>query len=394
MPLTIEKIETFVCHARMRNWIFVKVHTSEPGLFGWGEATLEWHTRSVVAAVEDLSQLLIGRDPARIEHVWQMMWRQHFWHGSGIVRSTAISGIDIALWDIAGKRFGVPCHQLWGGPVRDSIRLYCHLGGGRMEHFYETPVDNARQFAELAQAAVADGFTAFKSMPVPPTMPVEGLKPVRAAEACVSAMREAVGPDIDIMVDCHARPSPTMGLQFAKALDPYGLYFFEEPCWPENPDSLATINAAVSTPVATGERLTHLAAFRDLFAVRGCEICQPDLTHCGGFTEARRIAALADAHRIALAPHNPQGPVSTAASLEFGFSQPGYIICEAVHDDVPWRQDVVEEGFTIDPATRTAAPNTKPGLGISINEDAVRQHPFEQEIPQQVFYRDGAVGDW
>ncbi len=225
-------------------------------------------------------------------------------------------------------------------------------------------------------------------------MPIEGLKPIKAAEDCVAAMRDAVGDDVDIMVDCHARPSPAMGLQFAQALDPYGLYFFEEPCWPESMDSLATINAAVTTPIATGERLTHLAAFRDLFEKRGCEICQLDLTHCGGFTEARRIAALADAYRIALAPHNPQGPVSTAASLEFGFSQPSYIICVSVHDDVPWRQDVVEEGFTIDLATRTVKPNGKPGLGISINEAEAKKHPFQQETVQRVFYKDGAIGDW
>ena len=392
--MKIERIETLVCYARMRNWVFVKVITDQPGLYGWGEATLEWHTRGVAGTIEDLSQLLIGEDPRRVEYLWQMMWRQHFWHGSGVTRSTAIAGIDLALWDILGKVHGVPCHQLWGGPVRDYIRLYCHLGGGNMESFYQTSTDNAAQFADLAQEAVADGFSAFKSMAVPPTMPIEGLKPIKAAEDCVAAMRDAVGDDVDIMVDCHARPSPAMGLQFAKALDPYGLYFFEEPCWPESMDSLATINAAVTTPIATGERLTHLAAFRDLFEKRGCEICQLDLTHCGGFTEARRIAALADAYRISLATHNPQGPVSTAASLEFGFSQPSYIICESVHDDVPWRQDVVEEGFVIDPKTRTVKPNQKPGLGISINEAEVKKHPFQQETVQRVFYQDGAVGDW
>ncbi|MCA9046839.1 MAG: mandelate racemase/muconate lactonizing enzyme family protein, partial [Planctomycetaceae bacterium] len=252
----------------------------------------------------------------------------------------------------------------------------------------------AKQFADLAHQATADGFSAFKSMAVPPTMPIEGLKPVKAAEACVAAMRDAVGDDVDIMVDCHARPSPAMGLRFAVALEEYGLYFFEEPCWPESIEGLATINAAVSTPIATGERMTHLAAFRDLFAAKGCDVCQLDLTHCGGFTEARRVAALADAYRIALAPHNPQGPVSTAASLEFGFSQPSYIICESVHDDVPWRSDIVTEGFEVDPKTRTVRPNQKPGLGIEINEEAVKAHPFQQEIPQRVFYRDGSVGDW
>lgn len=392
--MKITAIETLICHARMRNWVFVKVVTDQPGLWGWGEATLEWHTRAVVGAIEDLASLLVGQDPTRIEYLWQTMWRQHFWHGHGVVRSTAISGIDLALWDILGKVHGAACHELWGGRVRDHVRLYCHLGGGDMECFYETPVENAQQFSDLARQAVAEGFSAFKAMAVPPTMPLEGLRPVKAAEACVAAMREAVGDAVDIMVDCHARPSPAMGLQIARALEPYGLYFLEEPCWPESIDGLAAINAAVSTPIATGERITHLAAFRDLFARRACEVCQLDLTHCGGFSEARRIAALADAYRLSLAPHNPQGPVSTAASLEFGFSQPSYIICESVHNDVPWRQDVVDEGFAVDLATRTVRPNTRPGLGISINEKEVARHPFQQELLQRVFYRDGAVGDW
>jgi galactonate dehydratase len=392
--MRITAIETHVCHARMRNWIFVKVLTDQQGLYGWGEATLEWHTRSVVGAIEDLSTLLIGEDPRRIEHLWQMMYRQHFWHGNGIVRSTAIAGIDIALWDILGKIHGVPCHALWGGRVRDHVRLYCHLGGGKMEDFYETSPADAKRFAELAQAAVEEGFTAFKTMAVPETMPLEGMKPVRYAESCVAAMREAVGPDIDIMVDCHARPSPRMGLLFAKALEPYGLYFFEEPCWPESVDGIAEVQRAVSTPIATGERVTHLAAFRELLEKRACSVLQPDITHCGGLSEARRIAALAEAWRVSLAPHNPQGPVSTAASLELGFSTPSYIICESVHKDVPWRQDVVKEGFTVQEKGRIVLPNTRPGLGIEIDEEEVKKHPFEQEVLQRSFYSDGAVGDW
>ncbi|MCZ2340925.1 MAG: hypothetical protein LC104_03910 [Bacteroidales bacterium] len=392
--MKITAIEPLVCHARMRNWIFVKIVTDQPGLIGWGEATLEWHTRSVVGAIQDIAELIVGEDPRRIEHLWQMMFRQHFWHGNGIVRGTAISGIDLALWDIAGKIAGVPCSQLWGGRVRDYVRTYCHLGGGNMEKFYETSIDDARSFADLARAAVAEGYTAFKSMAVPPTMPLEGLRAVKHAEAAVAAMRDAVGDDVDIMVDCHARPSPAMGLKFGQALDPYGLYFFEEPCWPEAVDGLAAINAAITTPVATGERVTDLRTFQELFAKRACDVCQLDITHCGGLTAARKVAALAEAHRIALAPHNPQGPVSTAASLEFGFSQPSYIICETVHADVPWRTDVVEEGFTMEPQGRIVRPNTRPGLGITINERAVAQHPFQQELPQRVFYPDGSVGDW
>jgi galactonate dehydratase len=392
--MKITKIETHVCHARMRNWIFVKVLTDQAGLYGWGEATLEWHSRAVVGAIEDLSSLVIGEDPGRIEYLWQMMYRQHFWHGNGVVRSTAISGIDIALWDIAGKLRGVPCHQLWGGPVRDSIRTYCHLGGGKMEDFYEASPSDAPRFADLASKAVEEGFTAFKSMAVPETMPLEGMRPVRYAEACVRAMREAVGEDIDLMVDCHARPSPRMGLLFAKALEPYNLYWLEEPCWPETMEDIALIQRAVRTPIATGERMTHLAAFRDLLEKRACSVIQPDITHCGGFTEARRIGALAEAYRVAMAPHNPQGPVSTAASLEFGFATPSYVICESVHQDVPWRQEVVSEGFVVEKKGRTVRPNQRPGLGIEINEAEVKKHPFQQELLQRSFYADGSVGDW
>ena len=392
--MKITAVQSLVCHARMRNWIFVKVLTDQPRLWGWGEATLEWHTRSVAGAIEDLSQLLIGEDPTRIEHLWQMMFRQHFWHGNGIVRATAISGIDIALWDILGKVHGVPCHKLWGGPVRDYVRLYSHLGGGKMEDFYEARPEEAKRFADLARQAVADGFTAFKSMAVPETMPLEGLPPIRHAEACVRAMREAVGDNIDIMVDCHARPSPRMGLLFAKALEPFNLYWLEEPCWPETMEDIALIQRSVKTPIATGERLTGLHAFRDLFEKRAASVIQPDLTHCGGFTEARRIAGLAEAYRVAMAPHNPQGPVSTAASLEFGFATPSYIICESVHADVPWREAVIGEGFTVEKKGRIVRPNTRPGLGIEIDETEVARHPFEQEVLHRSFHKDGSVADW
>ncbi len=392
--MRITAIETLVCHARMRNWVFVKVLTDQPGLWGWGEATLEWHTKSVVGAIEDLTPLLVSEDPTRVEHLWQMMYRQHFWHGNGIVRATAISGIDLALWDIVGKVHGVPCHRLWGGPVRDHVRLYCHLGGGKMEDFYGTDPQDAAHFGELAQQAVADGFTAFKSMAVPPTMPIEGLRPIRYAEACVQAMRDAVGEGIDIMVDCHARPSPRMGVRFATALEPYGLYFFEEPCWPESIEGIAEVQRSVSTPIATGERLTSQQAFTPLLEKRACSVLQPDITHCGGLSEARRIAAMAEAYRVALAPHNPQGPVSTAASLQLGFATPSYIICESVHADVPWRCDVVDEGFKVEPESRTVKPDDRPGLGIEVNEDEVKKHPFEPELLQRVFYPDGSVGDW
>ncbi len=392
--MKITAIEIHVCHARMRNWVFVKVLTDQPGLWGWGEATLEWHTRAVVGAIEDIATLLVGEDPTRVEYLWQMMYRQHFWHANGIIRATALSGVDLALWDILGKVHGVPCHRLWGGPVRDYVRLYCHLGGGRMEDFYTVDPADAPRFAELASKAVEDGFTAFKCMASPPTMPIEGLRPVRYLEACLAAMRDAVGDNIDIMVDCHARHSPRMGLILAKAAEPFGLYWFEEPCWPESVAGLAEIQRAVTTPIATGERLISQHAFVDVLEKRACSVLQPDITHCGGLSEARRLAAMAEAYRVALAPHNPQGPVSTAASLEFGFATPSYIICETVHLDVPWRSDVVSEGFTVETKGRIVRPSARPGLGIEINEAEVKKHPFQQEVVLREFYADGAVGDW
>jgi galactonate dehydratase len=246
----------------------------------------------------------------------------------------------------------------------------------------------------LARRAVEDGFTAFKCMAVPETMTIEGLRPIKYAEACVRAMREAVGDGIDLMVDCHARPSPRMGLKFARALEPYGLYWFEEPCWPESIDGLAEIQRSVATPIATGERLVSQHAFRELLEKRAVCIIQPDITHCGGLSEARRIAAMAEAYRVALAPHNPQGPVSTAASLELGFATPSYLICEAVHLDVPWRQEVVSESFAVEPKGRIVRPSNKPGLGIEINLAEVKKHPFQQELLQRSFYADGSVGDW
>ena len=303
-----------------------------------------------------------------------------------------MSGIDIALWDILGKVHGVPCHRLWGGPVRDYIRLYGHLGGGRWRT--STRATSRSGSASSRARWSSRGFTAFKSMAVPPTMPLEGLVPVRHAERCVAAMREAVGDEVDIMVDCHARPSPRMGHLFAQALEPFGLYWLEEPCWPERADDIAAIQAAVATPIATGERLVGVHGFRELLEKGACSVLQPDITHCGGLTEARRIAALAEAYRVALAPHNPQGPVSTAASIELGLATPAYVICEAVTADVPWRAEVATTSHRIDTDGMKAYPSERPGLGVEIDLDVVAQHPFEPELLQRVFYADGSVGDW
>jgi galactonate dehydratase len=387
--MKITRVSSLVVNANMRNWIFVKVETDQDGLYGWGEATLEWKTAGVVGSVEDIGRLLLGEDPNRIEHLCQIMTRQYFWR-PGIEGMSAISGIEQALWDIKGKVLNVPVYELLGGRVRDRIRLYNHLGGGQMNVMYEST--ETGQFAENALAIKEAGYTAIKFMAVPRTEPVEGVQQVRQAARYVEAIRCAVGEEMDLMVDLHARTWPAMAIQYCQALEPYGLLFFEEPCSTEDIDATLEVTRKSKIPIATGERLVGKHQFRELISRRACHIIQPDLSHCGGLWEARKIAAMAEAHSIAVAPHNPNGPIATAATIHFAAATPNWLIQEAITSDVPWRNDVVvnpvqvEEGY--------AAIPTRPGLGIDIDEREAAKHPFKPEAMQRYFHPDGAVADW
>ena len=346
-------------------------------------------TRGVVGSIEDLKTLDIGQDPRRIEHIWQIMHRQYFWRG-GITNCSAMSGIDQALWDIKGKELGKPVYELLGGPVRDTLRLYDHLGGGSLEGMYQTA--EPEQFAELARARVANGFTAFKALPIPVSEPIESAATVKKAARCVAAMREAVGDEVDIILDLHARTTPAAAIQFGRLLADYNLYWYEEPCWPEHLGALAEVSRALPFPVATGERLVGRWEFRELFEKRAAAIVQPDVCHCGGISEARRIAAFAETYLIAVACHNPQGPVSTAASVHVAFATPNYLVQEIVRNDVPWRNDIL-----VAPSDRTGGVCHRPpapGLGIEVNEKEAAKHPFQPEIITAQFHRDGSVGDW
>jgi galactonate dehydratase len=387
--LKITKILTSVVNARMRNWIFVKVETDQPGLHGWGEATLEWKTKGVVGSIEDLAVLLIGQDPRRVEHLWQIMQRQYFWRG-GVTNYTAISGIDQALWDIKGKDLGKPVCELLGGPVRDRLRFYDHLGGGTLEGMYRTA--EPQDFAEKIKQSLEKGFTAVKAMPIPVAELIESPEVIKHSAACVRAMREAVGDRVDTMLDLHARTTPAAAIQFGRLLADYNLYWYEEPCWPEHVDALVEVARALPFPIATGERLCGRWEFRELLQKRACSIIQPDVTHCGGISEARRIAAMAETYLISVACHNPQGPVSTAASVHVGFATPNYLIQEVVRNDVPWRNDVVDEPIPLE-AGECSAP-LRPGLGIEINEREAAKHPFQPEVTMAYFHRDGSVADW
>jgi galactonate dehydratase len=387
--MKINKVSTVVVNANMRNWVFVKVETDQPGLIGWGEATLEWKTATVIGAVEDVSRFIIGEDPRRIEHLYQMMYRQYFWK-VGIEGMTAISGIEQALWDIKGKWLNVPVYELLGGRVRDRVRVYNHLGGGSMKGMYEST--DPKEFAERALPVKAMGYTALKFMAVPRTEPVEGVRSVKRAEALVRAVREAVGDEMDLMVDLHARCWPAMAVQYCQAFEPYGLLFFEEPCPTEDIDATCEVTRKSRIPIATGERLVTRYPFRELLEKRACHIIQPDLSHVGGLWEARKIAAMAEAYSIAVAPHNPNGPLATVVAVHFALSTPNWLIQEMLTSDVPWRNDVLDSPIEVKDGY-IGVP-TRPGIGVEINEQEAAKHPFKPEAEQRYFHPDGSVADW
>ncbi|MDQ3466888.1 MAG: galactonate dehydratase [Chloroflexota bacterium] len=387
--MKIRHVAPLIVNAKMRNWVFVKVETDEPGLYGWGEATLEWKTRTVVGAIEDISRFIIGEDPRRIEHLYQMMYRQYFWK-VGIEGMSAISGIEQALWDIKAKWLNVPVYELLGGRVRDRVRVYNHLGGGQMKEMYQST--DPKEFADLALRVKAAGYTAIKFMAVPRTEPIEGLQSVRKAEAVVRAIRDAVGPEMDLMVDLHARTWPAMAIQYCHAFEPYGLLFFEEPCPTEDIEATAQVTRASRIPIATGERLVGRHQFRELVEKRACHIIQPDLSHCGGLWEARKIAVMAETSSIAVAPHNPNGPIATAAAVHFALATPNWLTQEAITSDVPWRDEVVIRPVTV--RDGSIEPPTAPGLGIDVDERVAANYPFQPEAEQRYFHPDGAVADW
>ncbi len=387
--MKITAVGTVVVNAQMRNWVFVKVSTDE-GVTGWGEASTEWKTRAVCGAVADLEPFIVGQDPARIEHLFQIMYRHPFFR-AGVEGMSALSGIEQALWDIAGKVAGKPVYQLLGGAVRDRVRMYDHLGGGQMEALYLQ--DTAEQMAERARESVAAGYTALKVLVVPKTLPLDGHLPLRHAETLMAAIRDAVGPEVEIMVDLHARTTPAMAIQYGEVLRPFRPFFLEEPCPPENVGGMADVARALpGIPIATGERLVTRWGFRELLERRACAVIQPDLCHCGGLWEARKIAAMAETYYVSVAPHNPLGPIATAAAVHFALATPNWLIQEAIRSDVPWRDAVVGGGLPV--VDGYILPPAEPGLGISVDEEEAAKHPFQQEVLMQWWHGDGAVADW
>ena len=307
----ITALDTYIIEPR---WLFLAVRTDD-GVTGWGEPIVEGKAATVAAAVEELSSLLIGRDPSPIEDHWQTLTKGGFYRG-GPVLSSAVAGIDQALWDIKGKVLGVPVHEVLGGPVRDRMRVYSWIGG-----------DDPSGLAEHALQRREQGFTAVKMNGGGRMRALESRAEIKALVARVSAVRDAVGDDFDIAIDFHGRFSPAVARVACRALEDLHPLFVEEPVVPELSADLTKITESTSIPIATGERLFSRWDFRDVLPT-GIAVAQPDLSHAGGISEVRRIAAAAESYGVALAPHCPLGPIAFAASLQIDFASPNAIIQE------------------------------------------------------------------
>lgn len=356
--MQITEIKTYLMHAgtpgtrswSARNWLFVKIFTDE-GIYGVGEAS-GW-PRVVETAIADLAPILIGEDPFHIEKLWHKLFIAMMGHGmTGIVGSGALTGIEMALWDLKGKALNLPVWNLLGGKIRDRIRLYPHA---------HTP--------ERAQELVARGFSALKTGGV-----AEPLQRIRA-------IREAVGAGVDLMVDAHGPPwlTPRDAILLGQALEEYDLLFYEDPVPPENIEALARVAASVNLPIAAGERHAGMYGVRELIEREIVDVVQPDTGRAGGLMQMKKIAALAEAHNVLIAPHDGSlGPVAEIAAVHLLASVPNCLILEHLEDDVPQRYEVMEPQPEI-VAGHMIVPD-RPGLGIDIVEEAIARYPSQGNI--------------
>jgi len=382
--MKITALELFVVPPR---WLFLKISTDE-GIVGWGEPVVEGHARTVEAAVREMGSFLIGRDPDAIEDIWQTLYRARFYRG-GPVMMSAIAGVDQALWDIKGKRYGVPAYQLLGGAVRERVRVYSWIGGDR-------PAD----LIAAAREKQAAGFNAVKMNASEEMHYIENFARVEACIERIAALREAMGTDFGIAVDFHGRLHKPMAKVMAKELEPYHLLFIEEPVLPENNDALREIGNHTSTPIATGERMYSRWEFRTLFEAGYADIIQPDLSHAGGISEVRKIAAMAEAYDVAVAPHCPLGPIALAACLQVDAVTPNAFIQEqslGIHYNVGNDLlDYLYDPDVFDYRDGTVGLLSKPGLGIDINEAVVREAAVRGHDWHNPVWRnaDGTIAEW
>jgi galactonate dehydratase len=380
------KITALTTYPVAPRWVFLRVDTDE-GITGWGEPVVEGRAETVRTAVAELGELLVGRDPLRIEDLWQQMTRGTFYRG-GPVLSSAVAGVDQALWDIAGKAYGVPVHQLLGGAVRDRVRMYAWIGGDEPAHV-----------ADRAHEQVEAGFTAVKMNGSGAMAPIDTPAQTRTVVERLVAVREAIGPERDVVVDFHGRMSTAMSRRLLPMLEPLSPLFVEEPVLPEFTRDLRLLTSGTSVPLATGERLYSRWDFRDVLPT-GIAVAQPDVSHAGGISEVRRIAAMAEAYDVTMAPHCPLGPIALAASLQLAFSTPNFLIQEesvGIHYNAGNELlDYLLDASPLRFVDGYAALPTGPGLGVEVDEHAVRRaaetgHDWHNPIWRGA---DGSFREW
>lgn len=372
--MKIVRLETF--HVRPR-WLLLRVQT-DTGLHGWGEATLEGASLTVETMVCEMGRWLIGQDPRRIEHIWQHLYRGGFYRG-GPVHCSALSGIDMALWDILGKSLGVPIHQLLGGRVRDRIRMYAWTDAGTADDY----VNSVRDVRENR------GLTAFKYNATGAMRPLSTPAALQAAVERLGALRTAAGPNVDIGADFHGRLTFANAKRLVRLLEPHQPMFIEEPILPGDTEGLREIAASTVIPIAAGERLFTRWQFQDLIARRAVRIVQPDLAHAGGISEGRRIAAMAESSDILIAPHCPLGPVALAASLQLDATCPNFVIQE----HVTLGESLLATPFALE-AGYLPVPD-RPGLGIEVDECKLAAVQFDGVWDTPRFTADdGGFTEW
>jgi galactonate dehydratase len=369
-------------------WLFLRVET-DSGLVGWGEPVVEGRAHTVRAAVAELMDAyLVGEDPLPVEDHWQTMYRGGFYRGGPVLMS-AIAGIDQALWDLRGKHFDAPVYELLGGPVRDRVRVYQWVGG-----------DDPSDVAAAAREKVDAGFTALKMNATPAVRAVDTPQVVDDAATRLAEVRDAVGPDVDVGVDFHGRVAKPMAKRLASALEPHDPFFIEEPVLPEQNDALAAIQAHTTTPIATGERMYSRMDFKDILEAGTVDVIQPDLSHAGGITECRKIASMAEAHDVALAPHCPLGPVALASCLQVDAVAHNALIQEQSLD-IHYNETSDVLDYVADPSVfdyddgYVSLPDA-PGLGVEIDEETVRERAEQDVDWKNPVWRhdDGSVAEW
>ena len=363
--MKVTQIKTFICHAYRTNWVFVKVIT-DSGLYGVGEATLEYREPTVVQAIKELERYLVGKDPHNIEAFWHDTYRDAYWRG-GVVLMSALAGVEMALWDIKGKDLGVPVYQLLGGKVRDSVKCYANA--------WFAGAKKPEEFAQKAKIAVKNGFSGLKWDPFGKEYLNIDPKHLNDALDCIAAVKDAVGDQVHLIIEGHGRFNVPTAVRIGNALEKFGILWFEEPIPPDDKKGIAWVRSKIATPVSGGERLYSRFEYADYLRMECADFWQPDVSHAGGIMEARKLAAMAEPHYIPVCPHNPSGPVANAATLQLAACIPNFYLLETMANDIPWRADVSTEKVKFE-NSEMFIPDL-PGLGIDINEEEIAKHPYE-----------------